>query len=73
MLTNELFEVTVHAQPLEVATLKVALPPLPAMLNVVVEIVYAHVGVAVVVGDVGVDFFEHPATATAAMSKVTDS
>jgi hypothetical protein len=38
-LTNELLLLTtVHVQPLAVLTANEALPPLPAMLNVVVEI-----------------------------------
>ena len=51
-LTNELLEATVQAQPLFVVTPIVAVPPTPAMLNVVAPNVYEQV---VEVGDVGVD------------------
>ncbi|HEX8032010.1 MAG TPA: hypothetical protein VF491_26300, partial [Vicinamibacterales bacterium] len=54
---------TVHEQPVPVVTANDALPPPPAMLNVVVEMAKEQVvltGGVVVVGDVGV--FEHATT-----------
>src|SRR6476620_8227977 len=63
---------TVHAQLAPVLTVKVALPPTPDMLKLVVEIVYVHVGGVAVDGEVGVLFVEHVVSffnATAATEK----
>jgi hypothetical protein len=75
-LTNEFagFD-TVHAQPVCVFTLKVALPPDPAMLNVEVEMENVQTllaGGTMSVGEVG-DFFEHAVTIADRQMNVNNS
>jgi hypothetical protein len=75
-VANEFADVTtVHAQPLCVLTLKVALPPVPAMLKVDVDtenVQALFAGGTASVGDVG-DFFEHAVTATESRMKTDKS
>ena len=75
-VTNGAFDAAVHAQPALADTLRKAVPPAPAMLSVVLEMVYVQVGVGDVgeVGEVGVvdsDFDEHAPAATSATTAIT--